>query len=78
MATGAALVVVGAAAAVSDACLVEPAVVEVLAAAAAAVVLVAAVTLGRLMTMAAAPSALAAPAPRVIADTQASPFLRAS
>src|SRR5665648_847132 len=42
-----------------------------------AAVPVAVVGLGRLITMAAAPRALAAPAPRVMADTQASPLLRA-
>src|ERR1035438_9230004 len=42
------------------------------------VVELAAVRLGRLTARAAAPTTPAAPAPRVIADTQASPLLRAS
>jgi hypothetical protein len=42
-----------------------------------AVVPVAAVWLGRVTAKAATPIALAAPAPRVIADTQASPLSRA-
>lgn len=74
VATGAMLVALGAAAA----CNVVPELefVDVLAAK-AAVVLVAAVGLGKEVAMAAAPRALAAPAPRVMADTQASPLLRA-
>ena len=75
MATGATVAVVGAAPVVSDACCAEPVVVEV-AAVADDVVPVAVVVVGRDIAMAAAPRALAAPAPRVIADTQTSPLLR--
>ena len=75
MATGATVAVVGAAPVVSDACCAEPVVVEV-AAVADDVVPVAVVAVGRDIAMAAAPRALAAPAPRVIADTQTSPLLR--
>jgi len=75
VATGATVAVVGAAPVVSDACCAEPVVVEV-AAVADDVVPVAVVAVGRDIAMAAAPRALAAPAPRVIADTQTSPLLR--
>jgi hypothetical protein len=51
-------------------CVAEPAVVAALALAEAAAPC-------RVVARATAPTALAAPAPRVIADTQASPFLRA-
>lgn len=51
--------------------------VDVPAATLAAVEPVAAVGLGRVTAKAAAPRALAAPAPRVMADTQASPLSRA-
>ena len=75
MATGATVAVVGAAPVVSDACCAEPVVVEV-AAVADDVVPVAVVAVGRDIAMAAAPRALAAPAPRVSADTQTNPLLR--
>lgn len=74
MATGGLFVVAGAAAA----CNVEPVFLDVPDARVAAVVPVAAVGLGALTTMAAAPRTPAAPAPRVRADTQASLLLRAS
>jgi hypothetical protein len=79
VATGALFEVAGAGAA----CSAEPessslVFVDVLAAKGAELALVAAVVLGRLIAMAAAPRAPAAPAPRVIADTQASPLLRAT
>ena len=72
------LVVVGAAAA----CSLEPessslVFLELLAANVVVPALVAAVVLGRLIAIATAPTALAAPAPRVMADTQARPLLRA-
>jgi len=76
VATGGTVAVVGAAPVVRDACCAEPVVVEV-AAVADDVVPVAVVAVGRDIAMAAAPRALAAPAPRVIADTQANPLLRA-
>ena len=76
VATGGMRVVVGAAAACS--CEPELVCVDVPAAMTAAVLPVAVVVLARLTTMAAAPRAVAAPAPRVMADTQASPLLRAS
>ena len=75
MATGGTVAVVGAAPVVSDACCAEP-VVVVVAAVADDVVPVAVVAVGRDIAMAAAPRALAAPAPRVMADTQTSPLLR--
>ena len=59
-------------------CDVEPVLLDVPDARLAAVVLVAAFGLGAVATMAAAPMTPAAPAPRVRADTQASPLLRAS
>lgn len=74
MATGGLFVVAGAAAA----CNVEPAFLDVPDARVAAVVPVAAVGLGTVTTMAAAPRRPAAPAPRVMADAQASLLLRAS
>lgn len=74
VATGGIFVVAGAAVA----CSVEPEPVFVDALdAKPAVVLVAAVRLGKVVAMAATPRALAAPVPRVMADTQASPLLRA-
>jgi len=65
------------------ACSVEPessslVLSDALAATAPELALVEALGLGRVTAMAAAPRALAAPAPRVMADTQASPLLRAS
>jgi len=74
VATGGLFVVAGAAAA----CNVEPAFLDVPDARVAAVVPVAAVGLGALTTMAAAPRTPAAPAPKVRADTQASLLLRAT
>jgi hypothetical protein len=84
VATGALVVVVGAAAACSAAaftvaaCRVQLAFVDVLAAKAAVVALVAAAALGRVIAMATAPTKPAAPAPTVMAEIRASPFLRAS
>ena len=72
VATGGIFVVAGAAVA----CSVEPEPVFALDAK-LAVVLVAAVRLGKVVAMAATPRALAAPVPRAMADTQASPLLRA-
>ena len=74
VATGGLFVVAGAA----TACNVEPVFVDVPDAKVAAVAPVAAVGLGRVTTMAAAPRTPAAPAPKVRADIQASPLLRAS
>ena len=74
VATGGLFVLAGAAAA----CNVELVFVDVPDAKVAAVVPVAAVGLGRLTTMAAAPRTPAVPAPKVRADTQASLLLRAS
>ena len=74
VATGGIFVVAGAAVA----CSVEPEPVFVAALdAKPARVLVAAVRFGKVVAMAATPRALAAPVPRVMADTQASPLLRA-
>ena len=74
VATGALVVLVGAVAVCSvEAC---AALVDVLAVK-ADVLLVGAVVLCRAAAMAAAPRPLAAPAPRVMADTQASPLSRA-
>lgn len=61
---------------VSDACCAETVFVAELTAEAEGLVPVAVVAVGRDIAMAAAPRALAAPAPRVIADTQTSPLLR--
>ena len=74
VATGGLFVVAGAAAA----CNVEPVFLDVPDARVAAVAPVAAVGLGAVTTMAAAPRTPAAPAPRVMADTQASLLLRAN
>ena len=74
MATGGLFVVDGAAAA----CDVEPVFLDVPDARVAAEVPAAAVGLGQVATMAAAPRTPAAPAPRVRADTQARILLRAS
>lgn len=74
MATGGLFVVAGAAAT----CNVEPVFLDAPDARVAAVVPVAAVGLGAVTTMAAAPRTPAAPAPRVRADTQASLLLRAN
>ena len=79
VATGGMLEVAGAGAA----CRVEPessslVFADALAVRAPELALVAVVGLGRETAMAAAPRALAAPAPSVMADTQASPLLRAS
>ena len=78
MATGGAVVVVGAATPVRDDCWDELPLVKVLAARVDAAVLVAAVAPGKDIATAVAPRTPAAPAPIVIADTQASPLLRAA
>jgi hypothetical protein len=76
VATGATVVVVGAATPCRDACWAELALVEVLATWVEAAGLVAVVAPGREIATAVAPRTPAAPAPMVIADTQISPLLR--